>query len=418
MNVIFFLAKRIFPNKQSGKNISKPIVRFATVSVALGLAVMIISISVLTGFQDTIKEKMIGFSAHLQILNYDLNTSFESVPINEIPSQIESIRKMDGIHHIQRYANKPGIIKTKENIHGIIAKGAGSDYDWSYINEQLVVGSVLNIDSADISNEAVISLKLSNALSLNVGDKFITSFVPANSSGSVMYRKFTIAGIYETNIEELDNRFVFIDIRHVQKLNGWKENQITGYEIALEHYGSIDEYYYKVWDEIGYGFMEDGSKLKVQSVEEQNAQMFNWLSMLDVNVLIILTIMIVVASLNMISSLLVLILEKTNMIGVLKALGMNNTSLRNIFIYNGSWLIFKGLLWGNVLGLGIVILQKYTKLMPLNADDYFIEYVPISISLLQIVALNAGTLLITALFLLLPTSIIGRIEPVKAIKFN
>jgi len=400
------------------KRISRPIVNFSIIGVALGLAVMIISIAVLSGFKNTIKDKVTGFGAHLQILNYDLNSSYESVPITKIDSIIAKVKAIKGIAHVQEFAMKPGILKTRDNIQGVIAKGVSSDYNWKFIHDHLLEGSVLSITDSATSKQTIISKKLANSLELKIGDSFVSSFVPSGNNKNVLYRKFTVTGIYETNMEEFDSKMIFVDLKHIQKLNSWNDNQISGYEIFIDNFDRIDEFYYLVWDEIGYGFMPDGSKLQVKSIEEQNTQVFEWLSLLDVNVQLVLIIMIVVACLNMISCILVLILEKTNMIGIMKAMGMPNKSISKIFIYNGTTLIVKGIALGNIIAFGLILIQMYFKIIPLDSESYFIEYVPVHIHVPYFILVNIGTFLVTSFLLVVPTAIISRIEPVKAIKFN
>lgn len=416
LNVELFIARRLF--QQSGKSVSQSVVKIAMVAITLGLAVMIVAVAIVMGFKQTIKDKVVGFGSHIQIVNYDSNTSYETAPITKQPRMLADLRSTEGITQVQSFAIKAGIIKTNDAVQGVVLKGVGADFDWSFFKQHIVEGAPLALSDTGRTNQVLISRAMANMLSLKLGDSFVTSFVPRTANEGLRYRSFVVGGIYQTNLEEFDKRFLVVDIHHIQKLNNWTNDQISGYEVLIDNFDRIDERYEQVMDVVGYGFLPDGSKLKVQSIEEVNPQIFAWLGLLDMNVWVILVLMVVVAGMNMITGLLVIILEKTQVIGILKAIGSPNVSIRKVFLYNGAFLIGKGLLWGNVLGIAICALQYFFKIVPLNPETYFIDSVPIYVSVSALVVLNIGTLLVTIAMLVLPTIIITKISPVKAIRFE
>jgi len=417
LNLELFIARKILSGNNHA-NISKPIIKIAKIAIAISVAMMILSVAIVTGFKSTIRNKVIGFGAHLQIVNYEINSSYEMSPINKAISCIPSIKKLAGVKHTQVFAIKSGIIKTKDKVQGVVIKGVGSDFDWSFFQEHLIEGSVFKVKDDSATTKVVISKYFANLLNLKVGQTFTTSFIPKSTSENIRYRVFKVSGIYCTNLEEFDKKMILADIAHVQKLNNWNSTQIGGYEISIHDFDNLQAMTEKVQDEIGYGFQPDGSKLRLQSIVELNPQIFDWLSLLDMNVWVILILMILVAGMNMISGLLVIILEKTNMIGILKSLGAKNVSIRKIFLYNAAFVVGWGLFWGNILGIGICVVQYYFRIMPLNAESYFISYVPINLQIMQVLLVNIGTLIATVAMLLLPSYIITGISPAAAIKFE
>jgi lipoprotein-releasing system permease protein len=417
LNLELFIARKILSGNNHA-NISKPIIKIAKIAIAISVAMMILSVAIVTGFKSTIRNKVIGFGAHLQIVNYEINSSYEMSPINKDISCIPGIKKLAEVKHTQVFAIKSGIIKTKDKVQGVVIKGVGSDFDWSFFQEHLIEGSVFKVKDDSATTKVVISKYFANLLNLKVGQTFTTSFIPKSTSENIRYRVFKVSGIYCTNLEEFDKKMILADIAHVQKLNNWKSKQIGGYEISIHDFDKLQTMTEKVQDEIGYGFQPDGSKLRLQSIVELNPQIFDWLSLLDMNVWVILILMILVAGMNMISGLLVIILEKTNMIGILKSLGAKNVSIRKIFLYNAAFVVGWGLFWGNILGIGICVVQYYFRIMPLNAESYFISYVPINLQIMQILLVNIGTLIATVAMLLLPSYIITGISPAAAIKFE
>ncbi len=302
---------------------------------------MIISMAIVTGFQNQIRAKVIGFGSHIQITSYDINNAVESNPIRKNQSFYPHIDTVSSVRHIQYYATKAAILRANNNIHGVVLKGIGNDFDWSFFKKKLVEGIVIDLSEEKKSNDIIISKSIANQLKLNIGDKVTAHFV----QDPPRIRKFVVSGIYESGMEKFDNSIILVDLRHIQKLNNWSEDQISGFEVILENYEDLENMDEVIYNHIGY-------ELRTSTITERNQEIFSWLSLLDKNVYIILILMILVASINMISAILILILERTNMIGMLKALGAQNLSIRKIFLYHASYLIFKGLLIGNLLGIG------------------------------------------------------------------
>jgi len=414
LNIELFIAKRIFSDKLTKKRISKPIVGIAVFGIALGLAVMILSVAIMIGFKTEISNKVIGFGSHIQIVNYDSNRSFETIPIDKNHKLFSDIDNLKGVKHIQQFATKAGIIKTKTDIQGIVLKGIGNEFDWSFFKEYLIKGEVFQINDSIKSNNILISKYISSTLKLNVGDKIAIYFIQQPPR----IRIFKISGIYETSLAEFDEKFALIDIAHIQKLNNWSKNQISGYEIQLENFNNLDAINTEIQDIVNFYLTPNGSHLKTLSIKEKYPQMFDWLNLIDLNVWVLLSLILMVAGFNMVSGLLILILERTNMIGILKALGSNNWSIRKIFIYQSTFLISKGLFWGNIFGLLICFIQYKFHLISLDPESYYLDAVPISINIIHILALNFGTLFITVFMLIVPSYIISKISPEKTIKYS
>ncbi len=414
MNFPYFIAQRLIKGRREGTSFSRPINVIAIIGIATGLAVMILAVSILTGFKQQIREKVVGFGSHIQILNFDSNISFETAPISDTQAFVPKIKKMSGIKHIQVFATKAGIIKANEDIQGVVLKGVGSDFDWSYFKSNIVDGSVFTVTDTGRTDKVIISKKISDMLRLKTGDSFAMHFVqdPPRS------RKFTISGIYETSLEEFDKMYVFCDIGHIQRLNGWKGDQVSGFEIFIDDFDRLDEMTMAVREVIGFRISEDETKFKVTNIRIKYPQIFDWLNFQDLNVIIIIILMLIVAGFNMISGLLILILEKTNMIGILKALGSDDITIRRVFLYQAAYLIGKGLIWGNIIGIGLALLQLKTGLISLDPSSYYIKYVPVNLELTHILLLNTGTMAAIILMLLVPSQLISRITPVKAIRYD
>lgn len=414
MNLPYFIAERLIKGRREGTSFSRPINVIAIIGIAMGLAVMILAVSILTGFKRQIREKIVGFGSNITIMNFDSNISLETIPISDTQRFIPKIKEIPGIKHIQVFATKAGIIKTEEAPQGVVLKGVGSDFDWSYFRSNLIDGQVFTVTDTGRTNEVIISKKIADMLKLKTGDSFAMYFIqdPPRS------RKFTISGIYETSLEEFDKMYVFCDIGHIKRLNGWTDDQVSGFEIFINDFDRLSEMTAAVRDAIGYRISKDEPKFRVTDIREKYPQIFDWLNFQDLNVIIIITLMLIVAGFNMISGLLILILEKTNMIGVLKALGSDNTTIRRVFLYQAAYLIGKGLFWGNVTGIGLALLQLRTGLITLDPASYYIKTVPVNLELAHILLLNAGTMTAIILMLLIPSQLISRITPVKAIRYD
>ena len=414
MNLPYFIAERLIKGRAGGNSFSRPINVIAVIGIAMGLAVMILAVAILTGFKQQIREKVVGFGSNIQIVNFDSNLSFETAPINEGQDFIPKIKNIPGIKHVEVFATKAGIIKTNDEIQGVVLKGIGSDFDWSYFRSNMVDGNVFTVNDTSVTNNVIISKKISDMLKLRKGDSFIMHFV----QDPPRFRKFTISGIYETSLEEFDKMYVFCDIGHIKRLNGWKNDQVSGFEIFINDFDKLDEMTMEVRDAVGYKIVEDEEKFKVTNIRTKYPQIFDWLNFQDVNVIIIIFLMLVVAGFNMISGLLILILEKTNMIGVLKALGSDDKTIRRVFLYQAAWLIGKGLFWGNLIGIGLAFLQLKTGMVTLDPTSYYIKTVPVNLQLTHILLLNAGTMAAILIMLLVPSKLISRITPVKAIRYD
>jgi lipoprotein-releasing system permease protein len=423
LNTELFLAKRIiFSGTQKGR-ISRPIVRIAVWGIALGMAVMIITLAVVTGFQKEIRDKVVGFGSHIQITNYDTNNSLEPSPISSDPRLTGKIAGIPGVMHIQRYALKAGIIRTDDDLLGVILKGVGKDFKWDFFRRNILEGAPFTVSDTGLSNKIVVSKYIAAKLKLHVGDKFKMYFIQDQQQRQ---RAFRVSGIYETGLEGFDNFIVFADIGHVQRLNNWDTSQVAGYEVLLKDFKKLDP----ISDEINNAlikFYPDSSvrsdssaapALQAKTIRELNPQIFNWLDFTDTNAGIIIFLMLFVAVINMTSALLILILERTNMIGLLKAMGATNRNVRRIFLINASWLIGQGLLIGNVIGISLSILQQKTHFIRLDQESYYVPWVPVHLDFIQLAGINVLTLIVCLIVLLLPSLIITRITPVKAIRFS
>jgi lipoprotein-releasing system permease protein len=415
MNFPYFIAEKLIKGRREGTSFSRPINVIAIIGIALGLAVMIIAVATLTGFKQQIRDKVVGFGSHIQVVNFDANYSFETAPVSTSSDYIPKIKSLPGIKHVQVFATKAGIIKTKENIQGVVLKGIGPDFDWSYFSSCMVDGSVFTVsDTGSTGNRVIISKKLSGMLGLQTGDSISMHFIqdPPRS------RRFVISGIYETSLEEFDKIFVFCDIRHIKRLNGWDNDQVSGLEIFINDFDDLEKMTYAVQETIGFRLDERQAAVKVRNIRDKYPQIFDWLNFQDMNVVIIIILMLVVAGFNMISGILILILEKTNMIGILKALGSEDKTIRRIFIYQAAYLIGKGIFWGNLIGIGLAYLQLTTGFASLDPSSYYLKTVPINLNLIHILLLNAGTMAVIILMLLIPSQLVSRITPVKAIKYD
>lgn len=414
MKTALFISKRLISERRKGLTFSRPINRIVIAGIALSISVMILAFAILTGFKQEIRNKIAGFSGHIQVLNFDSNYSFETAPISSRQEFTSKLDKYRGFVNIHVFATKAGIIKTEENIQGVVLKGVSTDYDWSFFRKNLVEGSVLSLNDSTISNGVIISRSISDLLNLGLGDDFAMYFV----QDPPRMRKFTVEGIYETSVEAMDKIYIFGDIGHIQRLNGWKEDQVSGFEIFIDNFNHIDLMTFIVRDAIGYKFLEDHEKLKVTNLKIKYPQILDWLNFQDTNVIVIVVLMLLVAAFTMISGLLILILEKTNMIGILKALGSDNKLIQKIFLNQAAYIIAAGLLWGNIIGYGLAAIQKRFELISLDPSSYYLATVPINFDILHFIFLNLGTISIILIMLLIPSRLVAAISPVKAIKFD
>lgn len=418
MSLEFFIAKRIH-FRQDKKNISRPAVRIAIIGIALGLAIMIISVAVVIGFKQEIRNKTIGFGGHIQLVNIESINNYDTHPIKINNADIDSLRKIKGVKDVQLFATKPGIIKTEDAFQGIVLKGVDKNFDWSFFAQHLVEGEMPHLSTDSVSNNVLISKQLARLMKLDVGSQFFTYFV----NEQVRARRFIVGGIYETNFTDFDKLFLITDMRHIQQINAWDVDEVSGIEILINDFSKLDVIADKVYDysQIMYTENEDADdaiRLYTQTIKDINPQIFGWLDLLDMNVWVILILMLAVAGFNMISGLLILILERTNMIGILKSLGATNWSVRKIFLYHSFFLISKGMMWGNAIGLTICALQYFFNIVPLKAEAYYVSSVPIVLNWTLLVLLNIGTLLASVLMMIGPSYLITKILPAKIIRYE
>jgi lipoprotein-releasing system permease protein len=389
-------------------------VRITTLGISLSLAVMIISVAVVTGFKNTITNKVIGFGGHIQIEYYDSNSSYETNPISANQKFLPELKALPGFNHIQVFGIKAGIMKSQDEIQGVVLKGVSKDFDWSFYEKNLVEGQLFSVSDSTISNKILISRTLANLLKLKCGNDVAMYFIqePARM------RRFTVSGIYETGLEELDSKFVLGDIRHVRKLNNWDSAQISGFEVNIKDIDQLDQMTNEVERIASLNLQPDGSALRTTSIKEKYPQLFDWLSLVNMNVWVIMLLMLVVAGFNMISGLMILILERTNMIGLLSSLGARSISIRKIFIYQSGFMALKGLFWGNLAGIGVCFIQYQFHLVKLNQETYFLSSVPINFNILYFVLLNIGTLVAVLLMLVIPSMVISKISPDTTLRYN
>jgi len=411
LNYEIFIAKRIIASKKHKNSVSSPIIKISILAIAIGVIVMLFSVATGVGLQKKIKEKISGFNGDIQVSNYDTNNSKVTVsPISIDQPFYPDFKEVPNIRKVQPFATKAGIIRTAEEFEGIVLKGVDTNYDWSFFKEYLVDGEIPLI-SDKLTSQVLISNRTSKRLRLKVGDSFHMFFVKDNPNKAPNSRKFTVSGIYNSGFEEFDKTYLIGDIKHIQKINKWSNDKVGGFEMFVYDFDDLQETGFDVYNNID-------STLNATTIAEKFPAIFEWLSLFDTNIAVIIGIMILIAGINMITALLVLILERTQMIGVLKALGNNNWSIRKIFLYNAAYLIGRGLLWGNLIGIGLLVIQKYFGIISLNPETYYVNQAPVYLNLNYIVLINSGTLVLCLLMLIVPSYIVSKISPVKAIKFE
>jgi lipoprotein-releasing system permease protein len=419
LNFPFYIAQRVSASGQ--KSFARLIIRIAIAAVALSIAVMIIASSLIKGFKSEISNKMFGFWGHIHIGSTQQTTTLEPKSISAYPPFLQKLKTLNqvtvteggkqtskkGVLHVQTYAQKAGIIKTRDNFEGIVLKGVGNDFDWHFVEQSLIEGR--RLQSCDTCRDILISKSTASRMKLKVGSKLVIHFV---QSTEMQQRLFQVSGIYNTGLEEYDKKFALVDIKIIQDLLGWKPDEVAGFEVFIEDLSDLKIINDYIYNEV------ITNDLFSQSVKEEQESIFNWLDLQDVNEYIILGMMLLVSIINMVTALLILILERTNMIGLLKALGTKNWSIQQIFLYYGAIIIGTGLFIGNVMGLSIAWLEKTYKFIKLPEADYYLSYAPIEFNLWYIIGLNVGTFIITTLFLFLPTLLVLSITPVKALHFK
>lgn len=414
LNLELFIARKVYFGESTKQKVSSPAIKIAVAGIAIGLAAMVLSVCIVVGFKKEIRDKVIGFGSHIQITSFTNTAVYETKPIRLTDSLLSVLKSNPDIKHIEFYATKPGIIKTETDFQGVVLKGVGEDYDWSFFKENMVEGTVLRPADSVNSNQAIISKYIADRLHLKLGDSFFSYFI----QDPPKVRKFTIAGIYSTNFEDYDKIFVIVGLNTIQRLNSWDNDQVSGLELRVKDYNRLQSIRDDLFFEMAGSHDGDGNALFTRSIEEINPMIFSWLSLLDMNVWVIIILMLAVSGFTMISGLLIIILERANMIGILKALGCRNANIRKIFLYISSFLIIKGMILGNVIALAICLLQKAFGIIKLDPATYYVTEMPVYLNPVYIILINIGALAISLAMMIGPSYLIARISPAKSIKFE
>lgn len=414
MNLPFFIAKRIYSDQGDKRKVSRPAIRIATIGVAIGLAVMIVTVSVVLGFKHTIRDKVVGFGSHIQIQNMLTILSTDSYPIIINDSVMHSYEQIEGVKHVERYAYSQGILKTDDDFLGVMFKGVGPEYDLNFLSKHLLEGEMPVFSDTTSTNKILVSKMIADKLRLKAGDRIFAYFI----GESVRTRRFTITGIYQTNMTRFDESLCFTDIRTTQKLNDWNDEQCSGAEITVKNFEQLQNTADEFIEKVNRQTDKDMNTYSSQTIYEAYPQVFHWLELLDINVWIILVLMVCVAGFTMISGLLIIILERTQMIGVLKAVGARNKTIRHTFLWFAAFIIGQGLIIGNLLGLGIIALQKYSGLVKLDPQTYYVSEAPMEINIPLFVLLNIATLIICVFVLIAPSYFISHIHPAKSMRYE
>ncbi|MDR1563255.1 MAG: ABC transporter permease [Dysgonamonadaceae bacterium] len=415
MSLPLFIARRIYRNNGGEKGVSPPAVRVATVSMALGLAVILLSVSIVDGFKKEVRNKVIGFGSHIQISNFDSNNSYETHPICISDTLYGFLKIFPNITQIDRFATKPGMVKTEHDSQAMIFKGVDENYNWDFFQQNLLEGRIPNINPDSTSTEVLISRLFANSMNLKLNDSFIAYFI---NNENVRFRKFNISGIYGTGFADYDKIYILLDIKQIRRLNLWDSDMVSGLELRVKDYGQVDVTNEVLFSELHKRKDRQGNTFYTRSIRELNPSLFAWLDVLDINTLVIFVLMFLVAGFSMISGLLIIILERANMIGILKTLGQSSENIRKIFLYLAARIVGKALLWGNLIAITVCIVQKQTGVLHLNPDVYYLTEMPVEINLWYILLINLGVFAATLLALLLPSMLVARISPAKTIRFE
>ncbi|OFO71492.1 ABC transporter permease [Prevotella sp. HMSC077E09] len=415
MNLPLFIARKIYSGKTEGKQVSRPAIRIATAGVAIGLAVMLISVSVVLGFKHTIRDKVIGFGSHIQVGSFMTLQTGDFYPIQMDDSMLTVLKTIPGVKHVQRYAMKQGILKTDHDFLGVVFKGIGAEYDTTFLHQNMRQGHIPRFTDNASSNKILISQSIADKLGVKANDKIYSYFIDKNG---VRTRRFIIEGVYQTNLSQYDDITCFTDLYTAVKLNGWEDDQTTGAELTVKDFNQLDDVENLVVKKVNRTLDHYGETYSSKTIRELCPQIFSWLDLLDLNVWIILALMIAVADVTMISGLLIIILERTVMIGILKALGARNKTIRHTFMWFAAFIIGKGMLIGNIVGLGLISLQQFTGLVKLNPQTYYVNTVPVEYNIPLFIILNVATLLICLFVLIAPSYLISHIHPAKSMRYE
>ena len=415
MNLPLYIARKIYADTGDRHKVSKPAMRIAIAGVAIGLAVMIVSVSVVFGFKHTIQDKVIGFGGHIQVADFMTLQNQEQYPIQMCDSMLRVIRSIPGVSHVQRFAMKQGILKTDSDFLGVAFKGIGADYDTTFIHQHMVEGSIPHFSDSVSTNSILISQRMADMLHLKAGGRVFAYFIDQQG---VRARRFTIAGIYRTNLTQYDRTICFTDLHTAVRLNGWESDQVTGAEVTVADLNRLNDVEGLFIDRVNRSVDRYGATYTSKTIQEVNPQIFHWLNLLDLNVWIILALMVAVAGVTMVSGLLIIILERTTMIGVLKALGARNRMVRRVFLWFAVFIIGRGLLWGDGIALALLLLQRYTGLVRLDPTTYYVDTAPVEINIPIILLLNLVTLLVSVLVLIGPSYLVSHIHPAKSMRYE
>ena len=417
MNFPLFIARRIYSDHIGDQQkVSKPAIRIAVAGVAIGLAVMIISVCVVLGFKHTIRDKVVGFGSHIQVANfYTLQSSAIDQPVAIGDSMMNVLKRTDGVKHVQRFAMKQGILKTDNDFLGVMFKGVGPEFDSTFIHKSMVEGSIPHFSDQQSTNRILISKDMASKLRVKAGDRIFAYFI---GEGGVRTRRFTISGIYQTNLAQYDKTTCFCDLYTARKLNAWTDDMVTGAELTVNDFKQLSTTANDIINRVNRTQDQYGNTFSSKTIRELSPQIFSWLDLLDLNVWIILAIMTAVAVVTMISGLLIIILERTTMIGVLKALGARNSTVRHTFLWFAAFIIGKGLLIGDALALALILLQKFTGFAKLDPQTYYVDVVPVELDWMLIVALNIATMLIALFVLIAPSYLVSHIHPAKSMRYE
>ena len=415
MNWILFVARRIYQSKEGEKEVSNPAVRIAMGGISIGLAVMIVAVAVVIGFKHEVRDKVVGLGSDITITNFDAQKSYETVPVVAGDSLLDVLRASEGVKHVQRYSTKPGMIMTDDNFLGMVLKGVSQEYAWTFLKKHLQEGEIPAFSDSASTNRTLVSRTIANKLHLQTGDKIYTYYI---EDDNVRARRLEVAGIYQTNFSLYDDLFLITDLYTVNRLNNWATDQVSGVELEVSDYDQLEAVSQSLCEQVDMKTDRYGSTYYTKTVEESNPQIFAWLDLLDMNVWVILILMTGVAGFTMISGLLIIILERTNMIGILKALGADNLAIRKVFLSFSVFLIGRGMLWGNIIGLLFVGIQSHFRLFKLDPVTYYVDSVPVEFNLWWWVLLNVCTLIVSVLMLVGPSYLIAHIHPAKSIRFE
>ena len=415
MNLPLFIARRINGSEGQRREVSRPAIRIATIGVAIGLAVMIITVSVVFGFKHTIRDKVVGFGSHIQVENYMAQQLSAPVPISISDSLMKVMKQLPGIRHAERYALTQGILKTDDDFLGVAFKGVGSDYDTTFLSEHIVEGEMPKFSDGQSKYPLLISRMMADKLRLKAGEKVYAYFI---GNDDVRARKFTITGIYETNMTQFDQSLCFTDYNVPIRLNGWEPDQCSGAELLVDDFDQLEQVAEDVVGKVNRRTDKYGAIITSQTIREAHPHVFQWLELLDINVWIILALMICVAGFTMISGLLIIILERTQMIGILKALGMRNKTVRHTFLWFAAFIIGRGMLVGDIIGIGLVVLQQQTGFIHLDPASYYVDTAPMELNIPIIVLLNVVTLLVSLFVLIAPSFLISHIHPARSMRYE